>query len=73
MTYKVLYITAKMIFTQLVSESSASHIMTKVNAQKMLVPPSDFSPSPSSNSFQSQSPIGRVLCKELLVLTRFHS
>ena len=36
-TYKVPYITAKMIFTQLFSERSASHIMTTVNTQKMLV------------------------------------
>ena len=42
MTYKVPYITAKMIITQLVSESSASLIMTTVNTQKMLVSPSDF-------------------------------
>ena len=73
MTYKVSYITAKMIFTKLVSESSVSPIMLTVDAQKMLVLPSDFSPSPSSNSSQSTRPIGRVLCKELLNLTRFHS
>ena len=74
MTYfKVPYITAKMIFTQLVSESSASHIMTTVNTQKMLVSSSDFSPSPSSNSSQSTRPTGRVLWEESLVLTRFHS
>ena len=58
MTYKVPYITAKMIFTQSVSKSSASHIMTTVNTQKMLVSPSDFLPSPSSNSSQSTRPIG---------------
>ena len=62
MIYKVPYITAKMIFTQLVSESSASHIMTTVNTQKMLVSPSDFSPSPSNNSSQSTRPsaLGRI-------------
>ena len=39
----------------------------------MLVSPSDFSPSPSSNSSQSTRPIERVLWEELLVLSRFHS
>ena len=73
MTYKVPYITAKMIFTQSVSKSSASHIMATVNTQKMLVSPSDFLPSPSSNSSQSTRPIGRVLWEKLLILTRFHS
>ena len=70
MTHKVTYITAKMIFTQLVSESSASH-MTTVNTQKMLVSPSDFSPSPLSNSSQSTHPIGRVLWKNYLSLLDF--
>ena len=58
LAYKVPYITAKMIFTQLVSESSASHIMTTVNTQKMLVSLSGFSPSRSNNSSQSTRPIG---------------
>ena len=70
MTYKVPYITAKMIFTQSVSEMHP--IMTTVNTQKMLVSLSDFPPSPSSNSSQSTRPIGRVLWEELLVLSRFH-
>ena len=46
MSYKIPYITAKMIFTQLVSESSASHTMTTVNNQKMLVSPSVLHPHP---------------------------
>ena len=28
--------------------------------------------TPSSNSSQSTRPVGRVLCEELLVLSRFH-
>ena len=46
--------------------------MTTVNTQKMLVSPSDFSPSPSSYSSQSTRPIGRVFWEELFILSRFH-
>ena len=70
---KFLNITAQMIFIQS-GCITASHILTRFHSHysEMLVSPSDFSPSPSSNSSQSTRPTGQVRGEVLLVLSRFH-
>ena len=75
LSYKVPYITVKIIFTQSNSELHPIYWQKDfmVNTQKMLVSPLDFREKlkRTSKSSQSTRPTGPVLWKELLFLSRF--